>query len=54
MRDWCFTPAFLDEWVRRFPKAEVQRLEQASHFVFEDEPDAVLARVRRFLDRHDR
>jgi haloalkane dehalogenase len=54
MRDWCFTPAFLDEWVRRFPQAEVQRLEQASHFVFEDAPDAVLAHVRQFLDRHNR
>jgi len=54
MRDWCFTPAFLDEWVRRFPRAEVQRLGQASHYVFEDEPDAVLAHVRRFLHRHDR
>jgi haloalkane dehalogenase len=54
MRDWCFTPAFLDEWVRRFPDAEVQRLERASHYLFEDEPDAVLACLRNFLDRHER
>ena len=54
MRDWCFTPAFLNEWVRRFPDAEVQRLERASHYLFEDEPDAVLACLRKFLDRHER
>jgi haloalkane dehalogenase len=53
MQDWCFTPAFLDEWVRRFPQAEVQRLEQAPHYLFEDEPEAILACLRVFLDRHD-
>jgi hypothetical protein len=32
----------------------VQRLEQASHYLFEDEPDAVLACLRKFLDRRER
>ncbi len=51
MQDWCFTPAFLEEWEQRFPKAEVHRLTDASHYVFEDAPDEVLAHIRRFLQR---
>jgi haloalkane dehalogenase len=49
MQDWCFTPAFLAEWEQRFPQAEVERLESASHYLFEDEPDAVLNRLREFV-----
>jgi len=53
MRDWCFTPAFLKEWLHRFPHAEAHRLEGASHYLFEDEPETVLAALRGFLDRCD-
>lgn len=49
MRDWCFTPLFLDEWICRFPGAQIVRLEQASHYLFEDAPDAVLGTIREFL-----
>lgn len=49
-RDWCFTPAFREEWQRRFPEAEVERIEDAGHYVLEDAPDRVCARVRAFLD----
>jgi haloalkane dehalogenase len=49
-KDWCFTPRFRDEWTRRFPKAEVHRLEHAGHWLLEDEPDAVLGFVRGFLE----
>jgi haloalkane dehalogenase len=52
MRDWCFTPVFLEEFVKRFPKAEVLRLEDAGHYVFEDAPEAILARVHAFLRAH--
>jgi haloalkane dehalogenase len=38
-RDWVFTPAMLDEWQRRFPRAAVTRFERAGHYVFEDEPE---------------
>lgn len=51
MRDWCFTPMFLDEWITRFPDAEVVRQDQASHYLFEDAPDAVLGTLREFLGR---
>ncbi|REJ85182.1 MAG: alpha/beta fold hydrolase [Planctomycetota bacterium] len=49
MRDWCFTPTFLDEWIERFPQAAVRRLGDASHYVFEDAPREVAAGMREFL-----
>lgn len=48
-RDWCFTPAFREEWQRRFPSAEVEPIPDAGHYVLEDAPDRVLARIERFL-----
>lgn len=48
-RDWCFTPAFLDEFQQRFPQAETLRLPDAGHYVFEDAPERILPRVREFL-----
>lgn len=46
MKDWCFTPAFLEEWVARFPKAHVIHLDTCGHYVMEDAPEAVIAAVR--------
>jgi haloalkane dehalogenase len=51
-RDFVFDEHFLDEWVRRFPRAEVQRFPQAGHFVLEDAGGAILPLVRDFLLRH--
>ena len=50
-KDWCFTPEFREEWMRRFPKAEVHRLEHAGHWLLEDEPEEALRFVREFLER---
>lgn len=49
MRDWCFTPAFLAEFERRFPEAETLRIDDAGHYVFEDAPERIIERLRRFL-----
>jgi pimeloyl-ACP methyl ester carboxylesterase len=49
MRDPVFQPVFLDQWRELFPHAEVVQLEDASHFVVEDRPDAVIDATRRFL-----
>ena len=51
-RDWCFTTAFLEEFERRFPKAETLRLPDAGHYVFEDAHEQIIPRVRRFLTDH--
>jgi haloalkane dehalogenase len=52
MRDWCFTPAFLDEFLARFPEAESLRLADAGHYVFEDAFEEIVPRVREFLEKH--
>ena len=49
MRDWCFTPAFLDEFLNRFPEAQAVRLAAAGHYVFEDAYEEIIPRLRTFL-----
>jgi pimeloyl-ACP methyl ester carboxylesterase len=51
MRDWCFTPEeFLAGFEQRFPAADVCRLAEAGHYVFEDAAERVLAESLRFLE----
>jgi haloalkane dehalogenase len=52
MRDWCFTPVFLDQFLARFPQAESLRLADAGHYVFEDAFAEIVPRVREFLEKH--
>jgi pimeloyl-ACP methyl ester carboxylesterase len=49
MRDWCFTPAFLAEFERRFPQARSIRYDDAGHYVFEDAADRLRDDLRAFL-----
>lgn len=42
MRDPVFQPMFLEQWREWFPNARVVELEDASHFVPEDRPDALI------------
>jgi haloalkane dehalogenase len=50
-RDFVFDLDYLAEWRQRFPRAEIHRFPQAGHYVLEDEPGPILARVRDFLSR---
>ena len=52
-RDWCFTPAFRGEWLRRFPRARVHVAPDGGHWVIEDARADVLAWLRGFLDDTD-
>jgi cis-3-alkyl-4-acyloxetan-2-one decarboxylase len=52
MNDFVFDEPILDEWLRRFPAAEVHRFHRAGHLLFEDEPDAVNGLVQSFLSAH--
>lgn len=52
MQDWCFAPPFLEEFQRRFPTAETLSLPQAGHYVFEDAPREIHARLHQFLEEH--
>jgi cis-3-alkyl-4-acyloxetan-2-one decarboxylase len=49
MRDPVFQPVFLEQWCELFPNAETVELADASHFVVEDNPDAVTAAIEDFL-----
>ena len=51
MRDWCFTPHFLDQFRHRFPSAEVVRIEDAGHYVVEEAAEEILTHLRPFLSR---
>jgi haloalkane dehalogenase len=52
MKDFVFDHHFLDEWIRRFPRAEVHRFARAGHLVLEDEAEQVVPLVRSFLAAH--
>jgi haloalkane dehalogenase len=52
MRDWCFTPRFLDRFREFFPGAEVHRLADAGHYVVEDAYEQIIPLLEDFLRRH--
>ena len=49
MQDWCFSPEFLARFLQDFPEAHVCRLDNAGHYLMEDEPEAVLDAMEKFL-----
>ena len=49
LRDFVFDHHFLDEWVQRFPNAEVQRYEDCGHYVLEDAGEEIIPLVREFV-----
>ena len=52
MRDWCFTPHFLERVLEFFPRAEAHRLSNAGHWVVEEAHDQIIAIMRDFFDRN--
>ncbi|MEC8276483.1 MAG: alpha/beta fold hydrolase [Myxococcota bacterium] len=48
--DFCFTPNFRQEWMARFPNAEVHAWTDVGHYVMEDAPDRVLEILKPWLD----
>ena len=52
MRDWCFTPACLEQFLTHIPSAEVERLADAGHYVVEDAHEIIVPRVAQFLEDH--
>jgi haloalkane dehalogenase len=52
MRDWCFTPDFLDRFLDFFPEAEVHPLADAGHYVVEDAHEKIVPLLEDFLRRH--
>jgi len=50
MKDWCFSPVFLEGWKQRFPKAEVLEIPDAGHYMWEDAADVALPFLEKFMD----
>jgi len=49
-KDFVFDMDYLAEWRRRFPAAETYTFADAGHYILEDEPEAVIAEIRAFLN----
>lgn len=49
MRDWCFTPKFLDRFLDFFPQATVHKLENAGHYVIEDAHEQIVPMLEEFF-----
>ncbi|MFW5636348.1 MAG: alpha/beta fold hydrolase [Thermodesulfobacteriota bacterium] len=50
--DFVFDTDYLAEWRRRFPRAESRLFSDGGHYLLEDQPDAVLGKVKDFLKKH--
>ena len=50
--DFVFDRDYFDKWQRRFPNAETHYLNDAGHYVLEDQPDQCIALIRDFIQRH--
>ncbi len=48
-KDWCFVPTFRDELLRRMPWAKSVPLEDAGHYLFEDEPARIQNALSEFI-----
>jgi pimeloyl-ACP methyl ester carboxylesterase len=53
MKDFCFTPHFLDRWLEFFPNAQVRRFNEDGHYLLEDAGDEVIREILSFL-QHDK
>lgn len=51
-QDFVFDRHFLQEWERRFPRAQVHRFPDAGHYVLEDAHEEIVPLVRAFLAAH--
>lgn len=50
-RDFVFDTRFLEQWRRRLPDAEVHSFADAGHYVLEDVSEALIPKVRDFVER---
>lgn len=48
-RDFCFDDSFLARWRVLFPRAAVNRIADAGHYVLEDAREEIVPRIRAFL-----
>ncbi len=49
MKDFCFTPKFLERWSRYYPQAKTYLMKNAGHYVLEDSYDKILFHMKNFF-----
>jgi pimeloyl-ACP methyl ester carboxylesterase len=54
MKDWCFRPSCLDRFLTHWPQAEIDRYEQAGHYVVEEAWREFLPSLRGFFGAYRR
>jgi haloalkane dehalogenase len=52
MRDWCFTPRFLERFKQFVPAAKVVTFADAGHYVMEDAYERIAPAIDDFVQRH--
>ncbi|MCP4020243.1 MAG: alpha/beta fold hydrolase [Desulfobacteraceae bacterium] len=50
-KDFVFDLSFLNEWRRRFPRAQTHVFHDAGHYLFEDKPDETSYLIKRFIEQ---
>jgi pimeloyl-ACP methyl ester carboxylesterase len=48
-KDFCFNQHFFERWKNIYPEAKYDLLEDAGHYLIEDQPELVLQKVKEFL-----
>jgi len=51
-KDFVFDRHFLDEWLKRFPEAEVHRWKEGGHYILEDVKAEAVPLIKGFMERH--
>ena len=51
LKDWVFDEAFLNGWIKRFPKSAVKRFPDSGHFLLEDSGAEVVSLIKDFVSR---
>lgn len=51
-KDFVFDVSFLEEWIHRFPQAEVHRFPNGGHNILEDAPREIIPLASKFLASH--
>ena len=49
MKDFVFDGHFLEEWKRRFPRAEVHAFPDCGHYILEDAKEEVIPLIKNFI-----
>jgi haloalkane dehalogenase len=52
MQDFVFDRHFLEEWTKRFPKADLHTFDDCGHYILEDAQDEVIPIIEKFLTAH--